>query len=279
MKIMTVLSAAVLAVAASLHAVAAPPAFAPPPNLGKVDLRVVGVSVAMPDPNDKFGQSMAKGLSGGTGVHFAIATPNNFLVAIDRESCKLAAFTDDKGAALAAAAAKAGEFGESWLGPWTEIDASGHLAKISIVSSKLPTRGAKAVSIKAIVGYISGIGSKNFEQKDVPLAKGAKITVGPVPMEIEQTSAANFDGPSLTVEFKSNKSFDAIRSLSFVGSDGKQIESSPSGSGSMGFAGNMTYTRAYSLKGSPQKATLKISCFERTEKIAIPIDVTVGVGL
>ena len=48
---------------------------------------------------------------------------------------------------------------------------------------------------------------------------------------------------------------------------------------SSGLGGNTTHSTTYSLKKRIDKATVRITYFEKTESVTVPVDLAVGVGL
>lgn len=239
-------------------------------------VKVVALSVALPDPNSKYGQSLSPSMSAGTSLYVMISSADRFFVALDEEGSKLAAFGDDKGTDLSKSDDR---FGSSWTGPWTRISEDGRSCNLAVISGKTPAPGARELKLKASVLLLCGADEKKAQQKDLELKKGAKLSVGPVEAEIEQVQEQKI-GSETTVylSIKSEKSLDAVRKLTFTGADGKEIQAVPAGSSRMGILGKFVYNRSWSLKGNPAKVGVEVTYFDKVEKLQVPVEVTVGVG-
>ncbi len=84
----------------------------------------------------------------------------------------------------------------------------------------------------------------------------------------------------LGVTFQSNHPFYAIKELSFIRSDGKDIKTEFGGSGvSAGnYAQRASYLMGYDLAEKVSQATIRVTYFA-TEKATVPVRATAGVGL
>ena len=264
---------------------AKPPAKSPakspakPPK--KAQVSVVGLSVARPKPDDKFGRSVAGTLPAGTAMHLQIVRSDKFFISLDKKKTTLEIFADDKGKELSLpGSGKRSEL--RWLfTPFNSISPDGHTCSFSVQGGKrIPTAGSKVLKVKAAIVLLCGSDEKFVEQKDLDLKAGGKITVGPVPMIIKSVRKQKWGKEIKTrITLESNKSFDPIKQMKFFDADGKRIEGRRTGSGYFGMLGKYTYTRTISLTTEVDKATLKMAYFGKTEKLTVPIDVTVGLGL
>lgn len=250
---------------------------------GKTKTEVVGVSVAKADPNDKFGRSQARSLNPGTGVFVRITAPERSFLSLHKESCKLDSFTDDKGTVLAKPGA-ARRWGSSWLGSFPNFSEDGHACIIRIQSKKTPATGAGALKLKASIAILCGSDQKTVEQKDVALKADTKITVSPVPMKVKSVNPDPSGGEKVKMSVElggktSKAELAKIKSVAFFGADGKEIGCTNMGSGTMGMGESVNYERTYGLHKKIEKVTIKITYFQKVEKVLVPIDVSVGVGL
>ena len=289
MKRFEMIAAAALSIGVALGALmaAAPvaPAKAPAKPVAKpaakTKVSVVGLSIARAKPGDKYGRSTAGALSAGTHLYLQIVRDDKFFISVDKKATTLEIFADDKGRELALPG-PAERWELRWLGTMlNSISADGHTYSFSVQATKrIPTPGSKALKVKATVLILCGSDEKFAEQKDLALKAGTKITVGPVPMTIKEVREQKWGKETNTlITMESNKSFDPIKQIKFFDADGKRIPGRRTGSGHFGMLGKYTYTRTISLSAKADKATLKMAYFGKTEKLKVPVDVSVGLGL
>jgi len=237
-------------------------------------LQLVSLQIARPLPGDLSRQIFLG--QPGTRLTFCVQRKDKLFIAVDKQASRLVSFRDDKGTDLTKAAKKGFSFG--WLDE-KRISKDGRTCAFEISGPSVPVKGAALIKLKAEVIIDCGRQEKTVRQEGVELVKGGEITVGPMPIKISAVRDGGWNGAKMTVTFTAARSFARIKSLSFIGPDGKAIKAAPSGSGHFGFMGNMTYEKSYALHEKVDKATVEIEYFEKVEKFAVPIDVATGVGL
>ena len=269
--------ACVWAAAPIAWAQAGPPAPATQPAAGKPAVKVVGLSIALPDKSGEPGRSMAFGVLPGTAVFFSISDNNRFFVKLDTEASKLESFTDDKGMNLLKQEGWAGSMG---FGSFPKIAKDGHTCALDVHVNNPPSPGARELTIKGRAVLLCGGPIKQAQQKDVALTKGTKVSAGAFEADISDVREENYGNGKVTmVAFKGDKSPDAVKSVTFLGPDGKAVESDLTMTGHMGFAGSGSYMQEYSLKSKPDAVTIVVDYFQTMDKLEVPIDATVSVGL
>ncbi len=241
----------------------------------KVEAERVGISVVKPDPKNKYGGAAVFAMSPGVKVHFRIARKDLYIISLDKDASKLTAFTDDKGTVLGTPGKS--KFMDGWLGQ-SRVSEDGHSLGFEISSKKMPASQASRLRIKANIVISVGADEKTATSK-ATLKNGQTVKLGALQVKISKVGKPDWGDAKLAVEFTSTKSFDAIKELSFIGPDGKEIESTQSSSSSGGFAGRMTYTRTYNLDKKVSQVTLKTTYFGDLRKVSVPVDVNAGVGL
>jgi len=239
-------------------------------------VQVVGLSIFRPDPTGK-SLSYVLGRRSGTTLHVRVARQDKTIISLDRNASKLSSFTDDKGTVLSET--KKRRWGSDWLGSWPRISDDGHSCMLKISSPKTPAAGASKLIVKADIVLACGSDIKTAEQKDFALTKGSKLTVGPVPMKVQSVKDSSFGKAKMRVELISSKSFDAVKALTFIGADGKEIKYDSLGEGTSGIAGKMTYSKAIGLHKKVDVVTVKVTYYQKIEKLTVPLNLTVGVGL
>ncbi|MEC7726992.1 MAG: hypothetical protein VYD05_15825 [Planctomycetota bacterium] len=212
----------------------------------------------------------------GVELEVGVRVPGKPLLSVDLDKCKLRRFVDDKGTDLSAGAPK-GFFG------WVSMSSSFRedptdSCILQIKTKTLPGAGAGAIELEAEVALTSASGSESKEER-IALKKGAKISCGPIPIEIRGMEEVDFGDSKFSVQLASDQSMDAIKALEFLGADGKPMKAEPMGSGSFGFGGKKTYTRSYGLPERPSEVTVRITAYANKETIVVPLKLSIGMGL
>ncbi|HDY66088.1 MAG TPA: hypothetical protein ENH84_07660 [Phycisphaerae bacterium] len=261
------------------------------PQDPEVKVEVVGLSIAKGDPNDKFDRSVVRGLPRGTALHFAITDKTRFFTRFEKESAKIELFTDQKGTDLL----KPSALNKAKMGLLPSVSDDHHTAMFSMTAPQTPAPGAKEIHFRGKVVVETGVDEKTEEQKRLLLKEGSEITVGPCLFKIKNIQA--FGENNLQITLTSDKSHSAIKTIEFIGADGKKIKTRKTGQSSVGWDKNKTYDLYYSLtkekekgpkdKTAPKGAekmmselvTVRITYFTKVDKLEVPIDVKVGLGL
>jgi hypothetical protein len=235
-------------------------------------VKVTALSVTAPEKNEEGRRSM----NDGTSLTIKVTQPGKFILALDEDASKVASFTDDKGANLLVKSPS----GREGIWPFPEISKDGHSVSVKVQSPAIPTAGAAAIQLKGALVLTCGADEKTASQQDVDIKKDATLSAGALSAKVESVEENKWgDEKSWMVSLQSDKDFAAIKALALVGADGKEIEGRLSGSGRMGFMGKASYNRDYAFKVKPGKMTVKVTYFDKTEKVTVPVDLSVSVGL
>jgi hypothetical protein len=233
---------------------------------GKAAWSVVGLRIDKPLPK-QFDQNLS-----GTGVviNLVLHLPDKYVVGLDYAACKLDSATDDMDRSLLPDPKKAGFQMEPFWPDFRGGQVTGpyFLAVVKVPGWPGPT--ASKIRLKGCVIALCGIKPKSIEVKDVPLQAGVKTPVGPAACGLDP-----FQGPKETVvQLKSPM---AIKSVVFLGAGGETLphvgsvlELSP---------GKSEYTGLYHLQGKVANVTVRFTYFEDRERVTVPLDVEVGLGL
>ena len=258
---------------------AAQPAAAQPAEKveAKVEVLVGGLAIARPMKEARFGGSMAFGVQPGTRVSLFVSMPGRYILDVDRGGSTLTKFADDKGTVLGKPG-KAGEF-DSWMGMSAPVAEDKQSCSPEIRSEKLPAAGATRLEIDASLAILCGADAKTASV-EVALAKDTAVKLGSIDAKVGGVEAGDFGDMKLHVTFSSSQKFSAIRKLTFVGADGKEIKSEESGSGWEGGGdGPTTYSVTYGLAEKLDKATVKVDYWGKVETVTVPVKLNVGLGL
>ena len=83
----------------------------------------------------------------------------------------------------------------------------------------------------------------------------------------------------MNVTLSANAPLDLIKSVTFLGPDGKPIRHRQTGTMSMGLFGHVQHSVTYGLQKKVSRLKLKVVHFERIESVKVPLAVETGVGL
>jgi hypothetical protein len=231
--------------------------------------RLVGISMAVPDPESKFDMSLVFGRSAGTQLTFRAVRPDAVILGIDDDASKLLAFTDDKGADLA---------GERWLGNFPHISDDKHAVVFEVQSKRLPSAGARELRVQAEIAVKVGSDPQVAEVKDLALSAGQRVAIGPVPFKLAKVGKPDFGDDAMTVDLVSERDLDAVSAMEFVAPDGRVIDSRVISSMSFSMGGKGTFTRTVALKEKVATATLRLRWFAKVAATPLRIDSKIGVG-
>jgi hypothetical protein len=217
------------------------------------------------------------GVLAGTIVNVRILAGEKHFVSLLEGSSKLAAFSDDKGTDLTEGA-KGSSFRTRWIAH-SDVAEDGKSCVARIRTKTPPAQGAKAITVRATLVVLCGEDVQTGEQKDVPLVKDTKVELGPLPCTISKVSDKAWGKTKLTVSFQSGSPFDAIKNITFLKPDGTEIKHRRAGGMRLRVNDQYTYTQSYALEEKVEKATINVEFYGKTEEHAVPVDVTIGVGL
>ena len=145
-------------------------------------------------------------------------------------------------------------------------------------SDAVPAKGAGKITLKAKLAIKCGSGEKTHTEK-VALKAGTQIKFPPAPMKVNSVKGESWGSMKMTFTITSDKPTESIKKIVFLGADGKEIKHSQLGRGRSGFGGKMTYETSYGLAKKVDSITLKITYYTKVESVAVPVDLSLGVGL
>jgi hypothetical protein len=261
------LTLGLLTLAALSAAAAAVLAQDAPPAAGAPAPRVVGLSVAKAAEGGEFGGSLASGLLPGVGLHVQIARPGATILGVDDDASEVTSFTDDAGTDLR------GEGKGFW--PFAHVAEDARSCIVQFKTDLLPAPKAREIRVQGKVALLLGADPKVAEAKDVELKAGTSFDAGLGKWLVKEAAG---DGEGLVVTIESKKPLDAVRTIEFVGPDGKVIPSEQRGSWSSSFNGEGEWAREIALERGAEKATVRVSWWGKVETVAVPVDVRAGVG-
>ncbi len=212
----------------------------------------------------------------GTSVAILLEQPSGGLISFDSDSSKIESFTDDKGKNLLESTS---EFGMPALPMSPEIGEGGKAVVIEINGGQTPTKGATSLKIKGKLAFKAATQKKSYTHKDLEVKEEAKIEAGPIPLTIGRAGKPEWGEEPLEIVLQAKKHLDEVASIRFLDADGKEIESSESGSMTMSLGDSVSVERSYTLAKKVEKVTVEISYWTDMKAIEIPVDLTVSLGL
>ncbi len=237
----------------------------------------------------RFGQFVDEG----TSVTLLVTQPGKAIIGFDPKASKLTSFTDDKKADLSKAKRKPKNkgfvinFGDDDSAPLiAENSPDGHSFIIKVRGPALPTSGASKITIKANLVFNCSAAEKTVEKKNVNLAAVTKIHAGSIPITVKPGQGGgfrlNFPGqpaaqPATEITLEMDQPISAIKSVAFLDAGGQDIKSQTTGTSTNTFGNNVRTTSGYALEKKFENVTIRVTFFE-TERLSVPIDLTVDVG-
>jgi hypothetical protein len=128
------------------------------------------------------------------------------------------------------------------------------------------------------LAVVCGADETEAVQDGVGLVEGAKVTVGPVPMEV----VAAEDEPGRKrrrVTFRYGGPDHALKSIAFLDESGKQIAADAGARVRLSTLGWVSHIRTWYVPMGVKKVRVKVVYFGTTETLRVPIDLSIGVGL
>ena len=241
----------------------------------KTKIEVVGLQITKPDLKDEMG-SMVPGRLAGTSLHVKVSRQDKYFLNVDEKASRLVAFADDKKTDLSKSTGR--RFSHGWLGGWGRISDDGHHCVLEIRSDSTPAPGAKELRLKADVVMLCGRDEKTAEQKGFALKEGSKLTVGPVPWQVKSVEEGGWGETKMTLRLTAKVGDDAIKELKFLGPDGKEVKHDVTGSAHWGFAEDVTYEKTLGLAEKLDQVTVRVTYFDKVEKLTVPLEIGTGVG-
>ncbi len=212
----------------------------------------------------------------GTRLMMYLEKPGQVFIGVERDACKFELFTDDKGTDLFGPLGHAPD-ADDWLGAFgPKISENGKYCCLEVQAPGLPAKDATKIRFSGTLMLNCGSAPKTVEQKNVPLKKGSKITVGPVQFDI---SSVKPDGNGLIVDLHARKSLERIIKFAFFDAAGKPIGGTRDSMESSYMLGIYNITETYKLSRKVPSMTVKISYFDKVENIAVPVQAETGLGI
>jgi hypothetical protein len=116
-----------------------------------------------------------------------------------------------------------------------------------------------------------GTDAKTTEAKEVEFKDKGEAKMGDFTLKVTQAKGFGDAGASFTISATKPD----IKSITIKDGDGKEVELNTYGH--YGFDKSWTYS--YSLKKALEKGKVSITYFSKDEKVTVPVELSVGLGL
>lgn len=238
---------------------------------------VVGLSVALPDPDNEYGQSMVPGRLAGTEVTLRVVDKGRFFLGQadgeNGEPLSSLDLLDDQGNKLK----KEDDF--SYYSMDAEVSEDGSRVVMVVHRSDLPPAQCKELQVKGTIELLAGT-SEITEKTRFKVANGTEATLGGIEVKLSDVSENPYGEPGRMFTVESAARLDTVAEITFLDDKGKDLESMAAGEGAFGFGDEMTYSRTYIVEGAvPDELTARVRYFRKTEKVPVPVDLTVSLAL
>lgn len=202
----------------------------------------------------------------GVKVAFLVKQPAGGIISVDLKQGSLETFVDDKGTKLFAD----GEF-KNGFGSFPGVSDDGKAAIFTVEGTIAPAAGATKVTAKGKVAL--KVASKKETVKGGAVAKGGKLTFQKLTMDVKTFEKS---GTDTRVEVNAPQSMDSIVEVHWLDAAGKKLEAEDGGRGSFGFGGKTTYSRDWTVKGTP--ARVEFTGWTDMKSVTVPFEATVAIG-
>lgn len=209
----------------------------------------------------------------GTVMVLMMQSPKGGIIKVLTKDSKLESFTDDKGTSL---------LGEkkfdNGLGSFPKVAEDGKAAMIEIKGTKLPMAGAKSLRAKGTLTLAVATMKKTVKSKPFAVKVDEKVSVGDLNFVIKKVGKPGFGKQPLEISLQTTQDVTGIASYAFQDASGKVIASIPSGTSRFGFNNNYTVTASHRLEKKVDKCVLVIELWTDKRNVAVPFDLSGGVG-
>ncbi len=210
------------------------------------------------------------------------------LVNVDADASKLSQFTDTAGNDLLKAKPAAQDqqqtdnafanmrsFQKDGIGSFPRISDDRRIAMVELVAPRTPAQDATSITIKGkLVVNIAG-NTKTQTLKQVALKPG-KLDLPDHKIEISEAGLTEGDEQKLTLEFKTDKATaNQIASVRFLDDTGQPIKSQRLNT----FSFMDTVQISYQIEKPIDTATLEFTFYDQLERVEVPVDMQVSLGL
>jgi hypothetical protein len=202
----------------------------------------------------------------GVKVAFLIKHPAGGIIGLDLDKATIETFLDDKGTKLHTAGAFKNGFGS-----FPAVSQDAKAAVFTVEGTTPPAAGATKVTVKGSV--MLKVASKKETVKGGAVTKGGKLTFKTLSMELKTVEQS---GSDTRIEVQAPQNMDTIVEVRWLDATGKALEAEDGGRGSFGFGGKTTYSRSWTVKGTP--ASVEFTGWADLKTLTVPFETVAAIG-
>jgi hypothetical protein len=224
----------------------------------KAKTAVEAVSLAVAKKHDQLGGNS-------TSISLQVVAADRQILGVDPSST-ISEFKDNKGNSLLSTGFSKTKFSGNAF-----FHKAGNAMVVSVSSNVSPAKGASKILLKGHLVVKCGVDEKTTEEKEVELKLNTEAKTGDFTLKVTQEKGFAGSGAQFTV----TPAGPILKTVKFKDADGKAVEVTLWGSNSAG----KSWTQTFSLKKEITNGKFAVTYFSKEEKVTVPVDVEVGVGL
>jgi hypothetical protein len=208
---------------------------------------------------------------GSTRLRVLFKLPNQSMLGLDPNACKLTSCKDDKGTDLTK---DESPFTPKWVDHYSvRISKDGKAAEVGLFFPGYPASGATKISLKGSLAITVGKDEKTEEKKGVTLTDNG-VMVGT--FKVVRPQFIKPFGNQTPVEV--NSPANNIKGVQFFDGNGNELKTFLAVRGTGGFGDKMYFRVEYDVTNLPENFTVRVTYYAKTETITVPLEVETGIG-
>ena len=250
------------------------PISADPPET-KTEVRVCGLKVVGQGYGEEYTGLMPLSSQAGTEIALMVTCSAGGLISFDRDASTLAQFVDDRGTNLFSSA----DMFLQGFDSMQRISKDGKACLIDISGKNIPAKGATKIQASGNLILIRASKTQSYKQEKVALKKGTTVKAGDVPFTISEVKKPEWGEGEVQLTLQTNQDIPQIKSFKFYDAQGKEMKSTPAGSSRMQAFNKITVDKNFELYQKVDEVTIEITYWLDMQKLKVPFEVEVSVGL
>jgi len=165
------------------------------------------------------------------------------------------------------------------IGMTPNISEDGKAVMLEVSGPQAPAADAKRLSVTGKVVLRCASQSTVHRNEQVALAVDSTVSAGDLTYTITEVGKPDWGDDPLEVTLHIETDDTQLKSVVFKDADGAVIESREGGTMRMTAFDNVRIDRSFTLKRQVDKATIELEVWTDMQEVAVPVDLSCGVGL
>ena len=216
----------------------------------------------------------------GTSLAIRVSSEAGGILGIDNEQSKIIYFTDDQGLDLMHADDEPGHFmGQSGFGAFPRVSKDGRAVLFELNAPQVPSEKASALAANGQV--LLQVASK-FDTETVhgvKLIAGTEIKTTQLAFTVKEAGKPKWGNAAFQLTLETAGDIGLLKSVTFKTADGESVEVRESGTSRSSTNGKDLFGQVYTFKQEHDVLSVQFDIWNDKKSIAVPFDLTVGVGL